>query len=176
MAVNHVDSFNHPDARWRFRVMSNVEKLEHALEYPWEKWTVFLHPDQRQIVEKKYNGPARVSGSAGTGKTIVALNRAVFLARNHPDTWVLLTTFSNPLVNALQTKLRRLISHDPRLAERIDVRDIATIGMRLYGMHYGPINLEREEMMQELIEQAGSTVTGHKFSNQFLLWLYIKLS
>ncbi|BCL62895.1 DNA helicase [Desulfomarina profundi] len=169
LATSHVDPFNHPDARRRFRVMSNVDELERALEYPWEKWTVFLHPDQRQIVEKEYNGPARVSGSAGTGKTIVALHRAVFLARNHPDARVLLTTFSNPLANALETKLRRLISHEPKLAERIDVRDIATIGKRLYGMHCGPVNLVSEEMMQELIEQAGSTVTGHKFSNQFLL-------
>ena len=37
--------------------------------------TVFLHPDQSGIVERNYNGPARVSGSAGTGKTVVALHR-----------------------------------------------------------------------------------------------------
>ena len=59
--------------------MYNVEELERALEYPWDKWTVFLHPAQRQWVERDYGGPARVSGSAGTGKTIVALHRAVFL-------------------------------------------------------------------------------------------------
>jgi superfamily I DNA and RNA helicase len=53
--------------------------LECALEYPWEKWTIFLHPAQRQLVEREYNGPTRVSGSAGTGKTLVALHRAVFL-------------------------------------------------------------------------------------------------
>ena len=64
--------------------MSNVEELERALDYPWEKWTVFLHPAQRQLVERDYSGPARVSGSAGTGKTIVALHRAVFLARTQP--------------------------------------------------------------------------------------------
>ena len=56
--------------------MTNVEELERALEFPWEKWTVFLHPEQRQLVERRYAGPARVSGSAGTGKTIVALHRA----------------------------------------------------------------------------------------------------
>ena len=71
----NVDPFDHPDAQRRFRVMSNVEELERALEYPWEKWTVFLHPAQQQLVEKEYSGPARVSGSAGTGKTIVALHR-----------------------------------------------------------------------------------------------------
>lgn len=73
--------FEHPDALRRFRVMGNVEELARALEYPWEKWTVFLHPSQRQLVEKDFAGPARVSGSAGTGKTIVALHRAAFLAR-----------------------------------------------------------------------------------------------
>ena len=166
---DEVDPFDHPDAQRRFRVMNNVNELERALEYPWEKWTVFLHPDQRQIVEKEYSGPARVSGSAGTGKTIVALHRAVFLARNNPDARVLLTTFSKALSNALQTKLRRLISHEPRLAERIDVQDIDTIGKRLYGMHCGPLNLISKEEMREIALQAGKVVTEHKFSKQFLL-------
>lgn len=87
------DPFQHPDAQRRFRVMSNVEELERALDFPWEKWTVFLHPIQRSLVERDYNGPARVSGSAGTGKTIVALHRAVFLARTNPEARILLTIF-----------------------------------------------------------------------------------
>jgi hypothetical protein len=62
----HIDPFNHPDAQRRFRVMNDVDELESALAYPWEKWTTFLHPAQRQWVERDYNGPARVSGSAGT--------------------------------------------------------------------------------------------------------------
>jgi len=70
--------------------MSDIEELERALAYPWEKWTIFLHPAQRQWLEQEYSGPARVSGSAGTGKTIVALHRAVFLARRHPDARILL--------------------------------------------------------------------------------------
>ena len=60
--------------------MSDVEELERALDAPWEQWAVFLHPAQRDIVEREYNGPARVAGTAGTGKTIVALHRAVRLA------------------------------------------------------------------------------------------------
>jgi len=115
------DPFKHPDAQRRFRVMNNVEELERALEYSWEKWLVFLHPAQRSLVEREYNGPARVSGSAGTGKTIVALHRAVFLARANPDARVLLTTFSDTLANALRTKLRRLISNEPRIGERLEV-------------------------------------------------------
>ncbi|MEZ6232905.1 MAG: hypothetical protein R3B68_01835 [Phycisphaerales bacterium] len=70
------DPFAHPDAQRRFRVVTDVEELKLALEYPWERWTVFLHPAQRDIVERSFNGPARVGGSAGTGKTVVALHRA----------------------------------------------------------------------------------------------------
>src|SRR5579864_4545232 len=68
------DPFSHPDAQRRFRVMHNVEELERALDYPWDKWAVFLHPLQRTLVERDYSGPARVAGSAGTGKNIVALH------------------------------------------------------------------------------------------------------
>lgn len=94
-----MDSFEHPDAQRRFRIMTDRDELACALEYPWDKWTVFLHPVQRRVVEKDYNGPVRVSGTAGTGKTIVALHRAVHLARNHPDARVLLTTFSEMLAD-----------------------------------------------------------------------------
>ncbi|MDR2689779.1 MAG: hypothetical protein LBB76_08495, partial [Azoarcus sp.] len=81
VASKGADPFQHPDAQRRFRVMSDMEELQRALDFPWDKWTVFLHPAQRQWVERDYNGPARVSGSAGTGKTVVALHRAVHLAR-----------------------------------------------------------------------------------------------
>ena len=127
-----VNPFDHPDAQRRFRVMPNVEELQRALDAPWEKWTVFLHPEQRQLVQRTFNGPARVSGSAGTGKTILALHRAAALARANPDARVLLTTFSDILANALRDKLKHLVreEHEPRLAERIDVYAINTIGKR----------------------------------------------
>ena len=54
------------------------------------------------MVDRTYRGPARVSGSAGTGKTIVALHRAVHLARTHSDARVLLTTFSPAFADALR--------------------------------------------------------------------------
>ena len=108
--VVDIDPFDHPDAQRRFRIMRDWEELERALDYPWDKWAVFLHPAQRGIVERDYAGPARVSGSAGTGKTIVALQRAVHLARMNPNARVLLTTFSETLANALRDRLRILIS------------------------------------------------------------------
>ena len=161
--------FDHPDAQRRFRVMTNVDELERALEFPWDKWSIFLHPDQKQIVERSYTGPARVSGSAGTGKTIVAVHRAVFLARANPNTRVLLTTFSHILANSLRTKLRRLISNEPRLAERLEVHSINAIGGRLYKAHFGQANLASNEMILELLTTAAKEVGGHKFSTHFLI-------
>jgi mRNA-degrading endonuclease RelE of RelBE toxin-antitoxin system len=161
--------FDHPDAQRRFRVMANAEELQRALDFPWEKWTVFLHPDQRDLVERSYTGPARVSGSAGTGKTIVALHRAAHLARTHPNARVLLTTFSDTLADALFTKLRRLLSNEPRLAERIDVYSLNAIGLRLYKAHVGQATIANHETVRELIRDAASAVSGHKFSLHFLL-------
>ena len=117
--------------------MSNQEELRRALEYPWEKWTVFLHPAQRQVVERSYRGPARISGSAGTGKTIVALHRAVHLARANPDARVLLTTFSTALADALRARVGRLIANEPKIAERLEVHAMADVGRRLYQAHFG---------------------------------------
>ncbi len=162
------DPFKHPDAQRRFRVMNNVEELERALEYSWEKWLVFLHPAQRSLVEREYNGPARVSGSAGTGKTIVALHRAVFLARANPDARVLLTTFSDTLANALRTKLRRLISNEPRIGERLEVYAMEGISRRLYELNFGRPNIASREVIQELIGEAAGEVDEHKFSRHFL--------
>ena len=167
--VSTKDPFDHPDALRRFRTMANVEELQRALDYPWEKWTVFLHPEQRQWVERDYNGPARVSGSAGTGKTIVALHRAVYLARQHPDARVLLTTFSENLANALQTKLRRLVGNEPRLGERIDVHSIDAIGLRLYQLQIGKATLATRSQVLEAIAVASKAVEGHPFGRPFLI-------
>ncbi len=161
--------FDHPDAQRRFRIMTNVEELQRALEFPWDKWSVFLHPEQRQFIEREYTGPARVSGSAGTGKTIVALHRAVFLARANPNARVLLTIFSDILANALRAKLRRLISNEPRLAERLEVHSIDAIGTRLYKSHFGQANLASREVIAELVKDAAREVGNHKFNTQFLL-------
>jgi hypothetical protein len=161
--------FQHPDAQRRFRVMHNTEELERALDYPWDKWTIFLHPAQRQLVERDFAGPARVSGTAGTGKSIVALHRAVFLARANPEARVLLTTFSDALSNALLTKLRRLIANQPRLGERVEVHSIHAIAQRLYELNFGHPQIASRETVQELIEESARTVEGNKFSLHFLM-------
>ncbi len=167
--VPTTDPFEHPDAQRRFRVMANADELALALDYPWDKWTIFLHPAQRQWVERTYTGPARVSGSAGTGKTIVALHRAVFLARTHPDSRVLLTTFSETLAYALSTKLRRLISHEPHLAERLEVQALPVIGARLYETALGKPNLATPEVLRQALLEASQKAAGGSFPLSFLV-------
>jgi superfamily I DNA/RNA helicase/mRNA-degrading endonuclease RelE of RelBE toxin-antitoxin system len=161
--------FEHPDAQRRFRVMRNIEELERALDAPWEKWSIFLHPAQQTLVERKFAGAARVSGSAGTGKTIVALHRAVFLARRNPETRVLITTFSDTLANALRAKLRRLVSGEPRLGERIEAHSINAIGRRLYERNVGPANLASRDDIREVLRDAVDAEGGSRFSPAFLL-------
>lgn len=160
--------FEHPDALRRFRVMKNVEELALALDYPWERWAVFLHPEQQKLVERDFHGPAKVSGSAGTGKTIVAIHRAAHLARKNPEARVLLTTFSEPLANALRSRLRLLLTGEPRLGERIEVHAMESIGRRLYELNIGKLNLATDRLVRELLQEASDAAGDHKFSLRFL--------
>lgn len=169
VAGKGTDPFLHPDAQRRFRVMSDMEELARALEYSWDKWTVFLHPAQRQLVERDYSGAARVSGSAGTGKTVVALHRAVHLTRKDEEARVLLSTFSDTLANALRGNLYRLIWNTPKLGERIDVAAMDVIGIRLYSAEFGKPAFASRDEISALLKTAAIQVTGLKASAAFLL-------
>lgn len=162
------DPFEHPDAQRRFRLFTDIDELKQALEYPWEKWTVFLHPAQRRYVERSYNGPARVAGSAGTGKTIVALHRAVFLARHNPDARVLLTTFSRALSNTLKAKLEILVGNDPKVGKRITVMPIKRVGFDLYAEMYGEPKLASMSQVRDILKSAGASEVRNGFSPRFL--------
>lgn len=130
--------FEHPDALRRFRVIENVEELTAALDAPWDRWAVFLHPSQRAVVDRDFTGPARVAGSAGTGKTVVALHRAARLAEDAaPATRVLLTTFSRPLADALDRKLRLLTGARPGVVPRLTVSPLGRLAEELFQLARG---------------------------------------
>ena len=164
-----LDPFDHPDAMRRFRLMGYMDELARALEYPWEKWTVFLHPEQRRISTGNYSGPARVSGSAGTGKTVVALHRAVHLAKTNPAARILLTTFSDTLANSLKTKLHALIQNQPHLGDQIEVYAMNAIGERLFGLNLGKVQLASPETILALLSESAAKGSGHSFSSHFLV-------
>ena len=146
------DPFAHPDSRRRFFPVTDSEELAQALTASWDKWTVFLHPDQRELVERCFSGPARVTGTAGTGKTVVAIHRAVHLARTHADARVLLTTFSDPLANLLRSKVRMLAAHEPRVLERIEIASLDSLAMKMYQAHRGLTNIAARTEIRLIME------------------------
>lgn len=131
------EPLHHPDTLRRIRLIETSEELARALDYPWDKWSVFLHPSQREVVERDFAGPARVTGSAGTGKSIVAIHRAAraLLADSHSR--VLLTTFSRPLANSLAAKMKVLLKDDPTVATRLSVASFEDAAASLYELAFG---------------------------------------
>jgi superfamily I DNA/RNA helicase len=154
------DPFMHPDAQRRFRVLNDIEELRRALDFPWDRWAVFLHPAQRALVERRYTGPARVTGSAGTGKTIVALHRAAYLARINPAARVLLATFSKPLARSLAARLGCLLSAEPTVAGRVSVHSLTGAAYELHAKLFGPPNIASPTIIEAQLRkaaQAGAT-------------------
>ncbi|MFB6691332.1 UvrD-helicase domain-containing protein [Streptomyces virginiae] len=94
--------------------------LEGARRAPIEQWMTFLHPDQVALVRRNWSGPARISGPAGTGKTVVALHRAAHLARRTTGR-ILYVTFANNLPRVQSTFLRTMA---PSVADRVDFRSL----------------------------------------------------
>jgi hypothetical protein len=164
------DPFAHPDTLRRFRVVENVAELEAALDYPWEKWAVFLHPAQRGLVEQTFSGPVRVAGSAGTGKTVVALHRAMRPLRTVPDSRALLTTFSDPLANALRGKLKVLAGSETWLLDRMSVASFRGIAEELHQLAFGrKAHLASRDIIRSLVEKATKAASLEGVSLQFVL-------
>jgi hypothetical protein len=164
------DPFAHPDTLRRFRIVENIAELEAALDYPWDKWAVFLHPAQRDTVERTFSGPARVAGSAGTGKTVVALHRAMRHLRNSPDGRVLLTTFSDPLANALNTKLKILAGADAFLLDSVAVASFRGVAEELHRLVFGrKAHLASRDIIRSLVAKAKEAARIDGISLQFVL-------
>ena len=101
----------HPAARLEFAWIEDEAEMRAIIEAKdADAWRVYLHPAQRNWVERSYNGPLRVSGGAGTGKTVVVVHRARSLARKIPSSRILVTTYTTNLADALTGSLRTLDS------------------------------------------------------------------
>lgn len=168
--------FEHPDALRRFRVLENVEELKRALDFPWDQWAVFLHPSQRQVVEQRLSGPARVSGSAGTGKTVVAIHRAANLLKREPQAKLLLTTFSLPLANALEGKLRILTGDEKGLVPRVTILPFRGVADDLFTLAFGHHpRAASEDQVRGALKAASVQLNLTGFTLRFLVseWLNV---
>ena len=118
--TDFVAALGRDESRARFVVVEDDLELEAMFNAPLERWRVFLHPSQRRLVERHWNGPVRVLGGAGTGKTVVAMHRARWLARQLPaGERILFTTFTRNLAADIGNNLRAICT--PEEMERIEV-------------------------------------------------------
>lgn len=163
------DPFTHPDALRRIRLITGHEELEQALAFPWEKWGVFLHPSQRALVERSFSGAARVAGSAGTGKTIVAIHRAVRLTRENPLGKVLLTTFSEPLAAELARKVLVLAPESGGVVPRIVTASFQGIASQMFQLEHGVRpRIASDVVIRERLRTAAAAADLKGFSERFL--------
>lgn len=164
------DPFAHPDTLRRVQTITNEDELRIALDFPWDKWSVFLHPSQRSVVERDFSGPARVTGTAGTGKTIVALHRAARSVQEDANARVLLTSFSRPLANALRAKLAILLADDAAKMGRVSISSFEDAAVELFQLSRGrrPI-IATLEAQQAAIDRATKQVGYTGLSSRFVL-------
>ncbi len=131
-------------------ISPDPDDIERLLNEPLSTWIAFLHPSQRGIVSADFSGPSKVTGTAGTGKTVVALHRARHLARNGRR--VLLTTFHNTLCENVQRSLRALCT-DEELS-RIDVRTVHQVARGLVAeAGRSPTDIVGNDDIRALIER-----------------------
>lgn len=114
----------------RFTVVAAPEELSAVLEGPIEDWIRFLHPEQKKVAYGDFKGALKVTGSAGTGKTVVALHRARRLARSWKR--VLLTSYTTTLCSNLRSSLNLLCSKEE--VQRVTVSTIDQQARRLSGV------------------------------------------
>lgn len=144
----------------RIRFVSGPMELAAILDHPFDLWRTFLHPTQRDVAYRpSYSGPAMVTGSAGTGKTVTGLHRAVFLAGRLPDNGskVLLTTYTRALADALRRQLHRL-APDPAVRARIDVISVDKLAHEIVTRAGRKVNVADGETLDRLWEAAAKAV------------------
>lgn len=79
-----------------------------------QEWMLFLHPDQKQLVETTYDKPVVLHGVSGSGKTCILVHRARYLAKLYPGTRIGIVTLSKPLSRLLQKLVNLLCSEEER--------------------------------------------------------------
>jgi superfamily I DNA/RNA helicase len=119
-----------------FYVVQRDEELVEMLNRPFELWRTFLHPTQRRYAYGTFNGPTRVTGGAGTGKTVVGMHRARWLAdhlvdraADDPTARVLFTTYTTSLADELLTTMESFC--EPEALRRIDVLNVDKLAFRI---------------------------------------------
>ena len=91
----------------RFVELTDDDALQRILDNDMDKWQLFLHPSQQKLVDADYKGTMKVSGGAGTGKTVAALHRLKHLSGN-PEAKILFTTYTRTLRENLEELVKKM--------------------------------------------------------------------
>lgn len=91
----------------RFVELTDDDALQRILDNDMDKWQLFLHPSQQKLVAADYKGTMKVSGGAGTGKTVAALHRLKHLSAD-PDSKILFTTYTRTLRENLEDLVKKM--------------------------------------------------------------------
>jgi superfamily I DNA/RNA helicase len=164
---DYATALQRPNSQRRFAVVEDDEELERMLEAPLEKWRVFLHPTQRCLVTMHANGPVRVLGGAGTGKTVVAMHRAVWLAENvftDPDDQILFTTFTRNLAADIEGNLQLIGASE--VLDRIEVTNLDAWLSRFLQKQEYEYSIDYQGQAEDLWEKAlmvGPEDRGRRF-------------
>ena len=148
------DALEAPINLQSFVVVEGDEELKRIMAEPLEKWRIFLHPTQRRIVKKSYAGSARILGGAGTGKTVVAMHRAKYLAsRLESDGKILFTTFTSNLASDIRENLKKICTiEEMRRIEVINFDAWVVQYLREHGYTYKiAYNNDIHNLMEEAV-------------------------
>ena len=157
-------------ARSTFTWLESDEDLRRAIEgLSFAEWQLFLHPQQRALVERRANGPMRVSGGAGTGKTVIAVHRAVELSKRDKadgqEPRILLTTYTRNLADDLRRQIAQL---EPRLpfTEKLSEPGVMVSGLdRVARMILQQAGAKISPIAQEVIGQPRGRVLTYPREN-----------
>lgn len=135
-----------------------------------ESWMSFLHPEQARVVRRSFSGPARIRGAAGTGKSVVALHRAAYLARTTSGR-VLVTSFVRTLPRVMSGLMQRLA---PDVADRIDFVGVHALAMRVLAERGEPVRVDAvaaEEAFREVWAAVGRDTPLARIDPAHSYWL-----
>ena len=132
-----------------------ISDLNRALEEPFLKWQTFLHPNQRKVVSRNSNGPLRVTGGAGTGKTVVGIHRAKFLLDSKYFEKIYFITYNKTLKNNLQ-KVTAPFFEQNKIAKQVEIstfHSFLRILLTLEGLKTPNCNVDAKGFLSFAIEK-----------------------
>lgn len=91
-----------------------------SLEGDHLEWMLFMHPEQERIVNEDFEGASQLSGVSGSGKTCIAVRRALRLAGSGADAKILLVTLNRSLAGLI-SKLADAAADSDGVRSRIKV-------------------------------------------------------